>query len=149
MSRFYLESKVADRLALPRETLTQLRASILKKEEGHWQMQGRDVVLSEDGLLALRLHLDLDGNEDFSDCEADPEKKENGAVELIVKKVFPNRLLVEATTPSGEPVLVRVRDNRNFRPKMKLKARQPNPEGTGTAAYYQLEGRCPRYPGRY
>ena len=152
--RLFYEAKVTELLGLPRDTVAYVRASILKKESGHWQLRGRDVVLTQAGLDALLAHLfetaEPDPTLDFSSCEVDPEKKEGpDLVELTVKRTFPNRLLVLATLPDGGDVTVRVKDNSNFRPKMKLKARPPAEDATGSAAFYQLEGRCPRYPGKY
>lgn len=153
-ARFFHEGQVAEKLGLPRDTVAYVRSAILKKEEGHWELRGRDVVLSWAGLSALLAHVfverDPDPTLDFTDCEVTAEKKD-GLVELTVKRLFPNRNLLQATLPGagGEPehdVTVRVRDNVNFRPRMKLKAR---PDTTGRSAFYQLEGRCPRYPGRY
>jgi hypothetical protein len=69
-------------------------------------------------------------------------KNGDGAVDLIVKRLFPNRRLLEAYN-GDQVVRVRVRDNANFRPKMPLKAKHAGGE------FYELLGRCPRFPGRY
>lgn len=152
--RFYSEEKISARLGLSRDSVRQVRTELLEKEKGHWDQPGRDVVLSEEG---LRLMLDylFEPSEvaelNLTDCQIDAEKKENGAVDLTVKRTLPNRSLLVATTTGLEQkdVTVRVKDNSNFRPKMKLKALPPQPDAVGSASFYQLEGRCPRYPGRY
>ncbi len=70
---------------------------------------------------------------------------ERALVELRVVKLTRNpRLLMARAGEDGEPVRVRVRSNANFRPGMKLKAREPE-DADGAWA---MEGRCPRFPGR-
>lgn len=147
-SLFYYEAKLSEKLGLERNIIGYARSTgILKKESGHWAMHGRDVVLSEDGVLTLMQHLELQDLPELSDClvVSGPEKKE-GLEELAVVRLYPNRNLLQAKNAAGELVNVRVAENKNFRPGMKLKAQPPKPDGL---AMYRLEGRCPRYPGRY
>lgn len=85
---------------------------------------------------------------DLADYSAAAEK--NGAPpndlhELIVTKVFPNPRLVQARDlASGEFYLVHVTKNNNFRPRMVLKARPVNGQ-----RLFKLEGRTPRFPGKW
>lgn len=66
--------------------------------------------------------------------------------ELVVRKVAWNPTIVLASPGDAqEEVRVRVRDNKNFRPGMVLRAREPEDAG----GLWFMEGNCPRFPGRY
>jgi hypothetical protein len=150
VNRLYNESRVAEKLQLPRDTIRYIRAEVLKKND--WLQNGRDIVLTQGGLSAVIEHVGVARIEDFADCAVDSEKKE--PVELIVTRVPPNRVVLYASLPrvdgiQAREVPVRVKDNSNFRVGMKLTAIAPTPGATGSAALYQLEGRCPRFAGRY
>lgn len=154
--RFYSEKKLAEKIGLARGRLRELRLQCVKPED--IQRDGREVAVSEKGLGSLLEMVRATRNHpippDFDDCLMVPEKN-NGPgpaapaapaaqlEELIVKRVFLNPRLLLATAPSGREVRVRVRNNQNFVVKMKLKAR---PIGYD---FYQMEGRCPRFKGRY
>jgi len=72
---------------------------------------------------------------------AEPE----GACELVVARVPMNRKIVLAKNEAGAEMRVRVHSNVNFLPGMRLRARRdPNYEDV-----YVLEGRSPRYRGRW
>lgn len=149
MSALYSEAKVAAKLGLGRETVRYIREEVLKKERGHWEHHGREIALSRPGLLALLLHVGAEKT-NLDDCKFDEQKKE-GAIELTVARILPNRQLLLATLPEneGELLTVRVKDNSNFRLRMKLKAFPPAPNAVGIGKFYQLACRCPRLPGRY
>jgi hypothetical protein len=87
---------------------------------------------------------------DCSECleknGADPPSSGPEFVELTVTRVYPNPHVIEACLETGEHVRVAVMRNTNFRPQMKIKARRPLPDGP---ELYRLEGRCPRFPGRW
>lgn len=154
----YLEQKVADRLGISRRDLKSVRDEILEKETG-WRIHKRDVALTLSGLESVLSHLRLsDRGLDFTECAVpvNSEKKDgaediatkehphvNGLTELTVLRTYPNPRLLQALTDDGGLVTVGVKTNLNFRPKMKLKARLIK------AGRYELEGRCPRFPGRY
>jgi hypothetical protein len=148
---FYYEAKLASALGLKRDELKFVRGDSLQKNLD-WQMRGRDVVLSESGLAALKNYLGLNLNGvDLSGCAVEPDPQKNGApavlADLVVKIVYANPRLLLATTTADDgasrEVRVRVKNNLNFRPRMTIKARQIGPD------LYQQEGRCPRFPGRY
>lgn len=61
----------------------------------------------------------------------------------VVRK-FGNPQLIEARTATAA-ILVRVHDNKNFVSGMSIKARRPKSSGSP----WVLEGRCPRWPGRF
>lgn len=149
----YSEKKLAEKFGVTRERLRDLRIQFLNP--GQSGRAGRETVITLAGAVRLAVELGAsigEGPRDFEDCRfITAEQKKNGQVapaspqleELTVKRIFPNVQLLLATTAAGREVRVRVRDNQNFIPKMKLKARPIGPE------FYQMEGRCPRFKGRY
>jgi hypothetical protein len=153
----YFEHKVADRLGIARRDLKSVCAEILTGKKNAAGKHGREVVLTESGLERVLKHLRMAlPTSDFDeDRVIEPgEKKEgeppalvnghsNGLTELTVYRTYPNPRLLEALTDTEERVQVLVKNNINFRPKMKLQARLVRP------GRYELEGRCPRFPGRY
>jgi len=152
MIAWYIEAKVADRVGHTRQHLKGIRDESLKKNSD-WKVLGRDVVLSAKGLVKLLERLELLG----IDCSSALVEK-NGEVapaepeflEVTVTRVFPNPRLLLAVLPETNegPILVSVPNNVNFRPAMKVKVRQPT-EPPPAPQLYRLEGRCPRFPGRW
>jgi hypothetical protein len=144
VERWYSESQLASHLSITRSTLENFRSSSLKKNDV--KKIGRSIFISEPALQKLLREL---GSEEF-DCTECLEKNgppQNGVVDLVVSRVFPNPRLIEAQDPeTGELVRVAVMRNDNFRPRMTIKARRPLPDGP---QLYRLEGRCPRFPGRW
>lgn len=169
----YQERDVAEILGLSRDEFRHVRSDVLKKKK-EWRLEGRDVVLTATGLEKILAHLkavlrgapdDLDFSRALvhpltspasapeKNGSANPtEEKEspagsapapNDLVQLTVRRVYPNFRLLQAATPAGELVDVRVRNNQNFVPKMTLQAR------LGPGGKYEMEGRCPRFRGRY
>lgn len=171
-SPFYSEKKFADKLGITRVEMRIIRKTVLTKKRD-WTIAGRDIVLSQAAISMVLEYLRNTSNAelpaDFTDCLSgllpplppasrrrgqDPGTNDAGekqtpppaaqaAQELIVKRVYPNPRLLLALAPDGADVRVRVRNNQNFTPKMKLLA---VPIGDGL---YQMQGRCPRYKGRY
>ena len=147
MSTLYYEAKLAKALGISRPEFKKLRKSLLEFETD-WQMLGNQVVITEAGLLKLRVHLAAVGITGmaiatFPETQVDHKPVDNGDVELVVKQVYPNPRLLLCHFPGGIQVRVRVPRNDNFRPKMTIKARKL------TDGFYELVGRCPRYPGRW
>lgn len=164
----YYERVIAELLGISRPDLTYLRKEHLKKNEG-WRMEGRDVVLTQAGLETILIRAKASLNTaagtdaiDFSAALVSPAegKKEEGAATdpppapaeapakpelavLTVTRCYPNYRLLQARTEAGDLVDVRVRHNKNFVPRMTLKAR------LNGAGKYEMEGRCPRTRGRY
>jgi hypothetical protein len=69
--------------------------------------------------------------------------RESEPISLVITSLRPpkNTHIIEAVRKDGgEPVRVRVRDNKNFLPGMEIRARQ--------SEEYPDVGRCPRYRGR-
>jgi hypothetical protein len=63
-------------------------------------------------------------------------------IKVVVTRLAPNTRIVYGRI-EARPVIVQVRDNRNFRPGMTLTA-QP-----ATGDYFHMHGNCPRWPGRW
>jgi hypothetical protein len=141
---WYSESLLASRLAVTRTSLENFRHNALGN--GDVKKIGRSVFISESALKKLLAEL---GSEelDCSECLEKNGAAQNGVVELVVTRVFPNPRLIQATTDTGELVLVAVSTNNNFRPRMTVKAHAPGP--LPAPQLYRLEGRCPRFPGRW
>ena len=140
---WYYEGAVAERLGLTRSALEDYRARSLKKE-GDWKKIGRSVALSEGSLKKLLGYLGSP-NLDCSKCLVGKNGADPEPIELQITRVYPNPRLLLAATERGEEVRVSVQNNINFRRGMKIKAHPP----AGEAQLYQLDGRCPRFPGKW
>jgi hypothetical protein len=142
--RWYSEALLASHLTVTRTSLENFRKGALGKDDV--KKIGRSLFISEAALKKLLREL---GSEEL-DCTECLEKNgavQDGVVELIVTRVFPNPRLIQAITDTGELVLVSVASNNNFRPRMTVKAHTPGP--LPAPQLYRLEGRCPRFPGRW
>jgi hypothetical protein len=142
--RWYSESLLASRLTVTRTSLENFRKGALQKDDV--KKIGRALFISEAALKKLLREL---GSEelDCSECLEKNGAAQDGVVELVVTRVFTNPRLIQAVTDTGELVLVSVARNENFRPNMTVKAHTPGP--LPAPQLYQLEGRCPRFPGRW
>ncbi len=141
--QWYSEALLASRLGITRTALDDFRRGSLKKNEA--KKIGRQNFISESALKKLLAKLGSDG----LDCSSCLLHSANGVVlvELVVTKVHLNPHLIQAANEAGQRVLVYVQKNKNFRPRMKLKARPPNEPPA--SQLYRLEGRCPRFPGKW
>jgi hypothetical protein len=141
--RWYSEALLASHLTVTRTSLENFRKGALGQDDV--KKIGRSLFISETALKKLLREL---GSEKL-DCTECLEKNgaAHGVVELIVTRVFPNPRLIQAITDTGELVLVSVATNTNFRPRMTVKAHAPGP--LPAPQLYRLEGRCPRFPGRW
>jgi hypothetical protein len=158
-----LERDFAEALGLREEHIRSLRKAHLT-EGLHWKKEGRDIVMSEAGQEKIRAVLELektpqkkDGAEGSPVAQGDAQGVSDPVPAVVtlwvVSKPQNPRVLwcsdVEPTlwVEKKPPALltVRVRSSENFRPRMALRAR-PCPVRPNT---FDLEGRCPRFPGRY
>lgn len=141
----YCEDAVAEKLKISRDDLQYIRTNNLEKEGGHWRQTGKKIVLTQAGLDATIEHLNCDtSGVDFTTCLLG----HSTIVDLVVTGLCPNKRFLKARPAVGQrDVMVRVKSNVNFRAKMKIKARQP--AESAEQSFYELEGRCPRYPGRW
>ena len=120
-----LERVLAANLGLARTVLTGFRKENLERG-ADWRYE-REVILTAKGTEKLRSHFALD---------AVPEVTLN---EGIVKRwSFRNQRILELE--NGD--IVRVSNNQNFRPGMVVKYRKEGPA-------YVLDGRTPRFPGKW
>ena len=150
----YNEARVCERIGVDRLTVKKIRETELREGED-FKKTGAGVLLSRDGLDtllgALRLRgadvpLDDDFDEECIEWGANGAKNSGARLPqvLTVLKAYPlNSKRLLALTRAGEQVLVRVRDNKNFRPSMQLTAMPVEP------GKYTLVGRCPRRAGKY
>lgn len=148
----YWEQRVAAWLGVPRKRIAALRRRALREGE-HWIVHPQGIVYTVAGLQRLRDYLASLGELTPS---ADGETKDEppapvGPPEratVIVAKLYPNTRLMLARAPGSTPekplqVLVRVRDNRNFMPGMKVGVVH-DPRNSS----WQFVGRLPRRKGR-
>jgi hypothetical protein len=160
----YPEPMVARTVGLSRSQLKALRDENLTREVD-WVLVNAVVTYSPAGLEKLLRAAGLDaGDFAWPGREAMPAPAlvaEEGAalagdpvaatpavpplVELRVRNVCGNPILVFAATPEGEVVKVRVRTNTNFLPGMPIRARAPQSPG----GLWHHEGACPRFRGKY
>jgi hypothetical protein len=146
MVQWFLESLLVDCLGVTRNKLEDFRSQSLKKSVD-WKKENRHVLLSEAAVKKILRDLgspDLD----YSGCAQKNGDEPPGPeiLELTVTRVFPNPHLIEASLETGELVRVSVMNNKNFRPKMKVNPLSPRPDGP---QLYRLQGRTPRFPGRW
>lgn len=145
--KLYLEALLAPHLKIPKKELAAFRLAHLKKTE--WQQAGSRIQILQAGLDKILEKLAAEGL-DCSCCLDVPETVTTAPLELVITRVFPNPNLLQCLKPAegdtpAQTVQVRVSNNRNFRPRMTVRAR-PDPN---FPHLYRLEGRCPRFPGRW
>lgn len=149
---WYSEILLAGHLEISLGAMHQLRTSLkkaeVKKHNGGFFIHEKAAQRLLDDLGSP--HLDISACALQADNGQQPPAE---IVELIVTRVFPNPRLILAKFPDDtsndvrNQVRVKVPNNINFQPRMKIRARRPlNPNG---AQLYVLEGRCPRYRGRW
>jgi hypothetical protein len=144
------EREFAERIGVARSVVAKIRADQLE-ESTDFKKSGREILLTHAGASRL------------TELLAAPKKKE-GAVEeltqeaasaltLFVVRIPVNRRVVIATDRdpkrwasegAGVALIVRVRDNQLFIPRMELQAKPSERNNTFT-----LVGRCPRWKGKY
>jgi hypothetical protein len=141
---WYLEKILGQRLKLERSVLERFRKSLDPQDV---QKLGRDILYSPAAYKKLMAEL---GSPDYDISSAamqeDGEKPQEEIVELTVERKFSNPRLLVAKTATGDLVRVRVPYNANFQPRMIIRARVPHSD---EPQLYLMEGRCPRYPGRW
>ncbi|QYY35298.1 hypothetical protein [Ruficoccus sp. ZRK36] len=162
------EVVLAERLGLPRSQLKALRDNETLKSPAHWHLEHSHIVYTTAGVEALQEALKIGEPspaptaEDPAEATAshnEPVKEarrqwlsthvlmaEETLTELIVTKVYPRnpRCLQARLDGDPHPHTVRVRDNRNFVPGMKLMAVKGP-----TSGVWNHRGRCPRRKGHW
>ena len=159
------EKETAEVLGIARTSLRALRKAELA-EGPDWFRGEKDVVIyRQTGIekIAAALKRDAGGQKTGEadgplDTWIGPEKNDGGAaafvgvaadqvpvLSLVVTRhrMGVNSKLIEARAEDGALLRVRVHDNENYRPGMKMRARLERP---GLAV---IVGRGPRFPGRW
>jgi hypothetical protein len=156
---------VAKNLGLARDVLAAYRKNSLEKNQD-WRIHRKQVEISDAGIKKIMDSLLMAPDPvtlstalgtsppAAAPTTAQPAPPANGPpnpeelVELQVVRPYPNPRLVSARTAEGQLVTVAVpQTNKNFRGNMRIKAHPPEPPPAPQV--YRLEGRCPRFPGRW
>ena len=145
MEIWELEQDVAKKIGVARAVLAEYRREHLQRDQD-WRVTRKQVELSQGAIdkISTTLGAVQPGEPEAHNTPAPPVAVPE-VVELEVMRVYPNPRLLLAKDAAGELALVAVPKNKNFRPRMKIKARPPANGNT----LYHLEGRCPRFPGRW
>jgi hypothetical protein len=146
-----LESLVAKKLALGRSEIAAFRKTSLQKDRD-WRLHKKQVELTPDAIDKISTALGTSPPAAAPDTAqpAPPtgDTPQPELVELQVARIYPNPRLLQARTAAGQLVNVAVPKNQNFRPPMRIKAHPPD-QPPPAVQIYRLEGRCPRFPGRW
>jgi hypothetical protein len=149
-TRWTDEAQVALDFGFAREVVSELRARILSPAL-EWILYKKRILISEQGLEKLRSALGApEGKKEGGAAPAfgDGENGQDGAardepVALTVTMVPRNRHILLAKKEDGTEVRLRVRDNVNFLIGMQCRGRHAHED------VYDLEGRAPRFRGRW
>lgn len=141
------EAWLSDATGLSRGVLREYREKNLSAAD--WRKGARGMVVWEDSALlnAQGVWPELDAIlEKITGGLEEPERLPAGleVLEATVIRKFRNPRLIEARTAKSA-VLVRVHENKNFVPGMEVRVRRPKV----ATSPWTLEGRCPRWPGRF
>ena len=135
----------ADELGLHHKILRELRkknAADLPQGEA-WKKDGPAIVWTQEGRDALLRVLELEKNAAPPPAPAQPP----ALVPLVVVRICQNPRIVLVRRPGEDMTLLRlqVRESKNFAPGMLVEKCRP----TATPDLFHLEGRCPRFRGRW
>lgn len=132
------ESDLPERYGLTRPVVAGVRTRFMA-ETVHWKKEGREILLNAAGLALFEEKIGIEKK------EAAPVKE---VVELKVVKVPRNPKMLLAGTLDGarKDLRVRVKNNKNFKPGMKLVGCTAVDAEKG---YYELKGKPPRRPGKW
>jgi len=161
------EDELAGNLGIDRRELAKSRKRVLQRKVD-WITDKGKVCLTEDATRKILADLGILGSERAQEPAPDspvpppsesppelpepilpvqildlgPSQPQNTTIELVMEKTCRNRRII-ICRKGEDPVRVRVRNSRNFRKGMKVKARLIS------ADLYELVGRCPRFRGRW
>jgi len=136
---YTLEDDLAGELGLNGDQMRGLRRSHL--EQGvTWLRRAKRVCLTDEGVRLIRMATGV-----ASDLAVEKKEGAAGIALRVLRVPARNRHILEAVRGDGGVVRVRVKDNKNFMPDMEIRA-VPNGEYSDVM---DLEGRCPRYRGRW
>lgn len=110
----------------------------------HFLKEGRSVVYTELGIVAVRGKIAEELGAEPKDVADGTNGTDGPRIEelTVVRTVRNPRIVIAALSQDGEQRVI-VRSNENFLPRMKLRARWLHDD------LWQLEGRCPRWRGRW
>lgn len=148
-----LEAAVAKKIGVGRDVLIEYRQAHLEKNLD-WRTNRKQVELSQDAIDKISTALGATAVSAEPEAHNTPSAQTPASVpeapvELEVVRIYPNPRLLAAKTADGRLVNVAVPRNKNFRPRMQIKARPPVNGAIGSTSLFSLDGRCPRYPGRW
>ena len=138
------EDDIAAELGLDRDAMRGLRRAHLQ-EGVNWRRHQRRVELSMDAVALIRSAVVGEKEPASPEAPAAPEKEPAPDL-LTVLRIPRNQRIVEAKKKDGRVVRVRVRDNKNFVAGMEIRARHIPADFEDMMT---LEGRCPRWRGRW
>lgn len=141
------EAWLSDETGLSRAVLKGFREKNLSAAD--WRTGPRNMVVWEKSALRKARGRWRDMNELIEKiCGPEEGAQTPQELPMVVKasvvRKFANPQLIEARTATTA-ILVRVHDNKNFVSGMSIKARRPK----AATSPWVLEGRCPRWPGRF
>jgi hypothetical protein len=144
------EADACAEIGISREAMAEMRGGSengILVEGTHWVREKRHVLLTREGLEILKKKIGAEGAGALGNGQHGAFALGDGAILLVVTSVpkMNRRILCAVKKEGGAAVRVRVRDNQNFMPGMEFRAR---PDGA-YADIYILEGRGPRYRGRW
>jgi hypothetical protein len=142
------ESRVAAQLGLTRVMCAALRRDKLKPQVDY-VIERRRVMITNAGYVALRGLLGYPESPEDEKARQSQSMQEPQPIPLVITSLRPpkNPHIIEVVRKDdgGEPLRVRVRNNRNFMPGMEIRARQDE----NYPDVFVLVGRTPRYRGRW
>lgn len=149
------ESDFQGVLGVSRDKLRWLRRGL---EAGvHFVKEGRSVVYTESGQAEVRARIaaelgaaavsgaDGANGTDMSGVKPDPQSEPEIEELRVVRRVINPRIVFCAIDGAAPLQRVIVRNSQNFLPGMLVKARRVK----GSADLWELQGRCPRWRGRW
>ena len=142
------EQKVATETGIPRDVLKKFRAEELTRDED-FALVCKSIKYSNAGLAKIRTKFSLPVEmPEKEKSPALPGKEVDGGpvqcMAVVIKTYTLNTRIMDAALPDGKTVRIRVKDNKNFVPKMEVPVRPtPNPQ------IWELTRPCPRWRGKW
>lgn len=154
----HVESELAELLGVAQDVLKAQRKALLLTRGADWDLVKNAVTYTEAAAKKILAALQA-GSPPAEPAAVDPatigepaeppalpEKAAPAIVDALCAKLPRNRRIIIARLGAGREaplVRVRVKDSSNFRVGMELKARHL------AADLYELEGKAPRFPGKF
>jgi len=136
------EEEIAKQTGITRARLRTTRLEKLEKYK-HWKKDGRLIMYTEEGEKEILKILGFPKETKL--VEPKPQVTETMRVG---RADFRNSHVIEGIRENGSKVIVRVRDNKNFKPRHHNGEPMEFPARWDGRAWW-LARNCPRYPGRW